>query len=124
MIHPTMPVNASCCLAGGLLEQAVCCGRYEEAFQRVLNLEDIGMVAWLCSQLDPGSILSQSPPVLSQLTLLSLTQQLGTDLQKVIVYCHTFCLLCCECARNTGRPQDLMFHPTFQYHSAHMQSSA
>lgn len=41
------------------------------------------MVAWLCSQVDPGSLLSHRPPALSQQILLSLIQQLGYDLFKV-----------------------------------------
>jgi len=40
-------------------------------------------VAWLCSQVDPGSLLSHRPPALSQQILLSLIQQLGYDLFKV-----------------------------------------
>ncbi|DBA67146.1 TPA: hypothetical protein ACH3X2_001468 [Trebouxia sp. C0005] len=56
--------------------------KYEEAFHKVLTLEDVGMVAWLCSQVDPGSLLSQRPPALSQQILLSLIQQLGYDLFK------------------------------------------
>ena len=46
-------------------------------------MENVGMVAWLCSQVDCGSLLSQRPPVLSQQILLSLMQQLGCDLLKV-----------------------------------------
>lgn len=57
--------------------------RYEEAFHNVLGLEDVGMVSWLCQQLDPGSVLSQNPPRLSQQLLLPLIQQLGHDLHKV-----------------------------------------
>ena len=49
----------------------------------MLTLEDVGMVAWLCSQVDPGSLLSHRPPALSQQILLSLIQQLGYDLFKV-----------------------------------------
>ncbi|DBB06573.1 hypothetical protein WJX77_011875 [Trebouxia sp. C0004] len=56
--------------------------KYEEAFHKVLTLEDVGMVAWLCSQVDPGSLLSHRPPMLSQQILLSLIQQLGYDLFK------------------------------------------
>lgn len=66
--------------------------RYEEAFHRVLSLEDISMVAWLCSQLDPGSLLSQNPPMLNQQILLPLIQQLGVDLSEVKP-AH-LCLLC------------------------------
>ena len=117
--YPMMPLHAErYCLAGVLSEQAVRCGRYEEAFQRVLNLEDISMVAWLCSQLDPGSILSQSPPVLSQLTLLSLIQQLGTDLLKVIL---TVCPFHSERACNTGKPRIWTLCPTSLCHVARMQ---
>ena len=46
-------------------------------------MEDVAMVAWLCGQVDPGSLLSQTPPVLSQQILLPLIQQLGHDLLKV-----------------------------------------
>ena len=60
----------------------LCC-RYEEAFLDVLDREDVSMVAWLCSQVDPGSLLSQKPPVLSQQILLPMLQQLGYDLLKV-----------------------------------------
>ena len=61
--------------------------RYEEAFHQVLSLEDVSMVAWLCSQLDPGSLLSQNPPMLNQQLLLPLIQQLGVELFKVIAVC-------------------------------------
>lgn len=57
--------------------------RYEEAFHKVLGLEDVGRVSWLCRQLDPGTILSQDPPKLSQQLLLPLIQQLGFDLLEV-----------------------------------------
>ena len=66
-----------CCKA------SVSCRRYEDAFHKVLTMEDVSRVAWLCSQVDPGSLLSQSPPVLSQQILLPLLQQLGCDLIKV-----------------------------------------
>ena len=62
--------------------------RYEEAFLDVLDREDVSMVAWLCSQVDPGSLLSQKPPVLSQQILLPMLQQLGYDLLKVQVSLH------------------------------------
>lgn len=68
--------------------------RYEEAFHKVLGLEDVGMVSWLCQQLDPGSVLSQSPPRLSQHLLLSLIQQLGHDLHKVCAWPHNLLVAC------------------------------
>ncbi len=62
------------------------------------------MVAWLCSQVEPGSLLSQKPPVLSQQILLPLIQQLGYDLLKVtaqhandggsLVCVHVSCCAC------------------------------
>lgn len=71
------------------------CGyRYEEAFHKVLGLEDVGMVSWLCQQLDPGSVLSQSPPRLSQHLLLSLIQQLGHDLHKVCAWPQNLLVAC------------------------------
>lgn len=54
----------------------------------MLTLEDVGMVAWLCSQVDPGSLLSHRPPVLSQQILLSLIQQLGYNMFKVRLPVH------------------------------------
>ena len=57
--------------------------RYEDAFGRVLDMADVGRVTWLCQQVDPAQLLGQDPLPLSQSVLLSLMQQLGTDLSKV-----------------------------------------
>ena len=67
----------------GSYSMFMACCRYEEAFHDVLIMEDVNMVAWLCSQVDPGSLLSQKPAVLSQQLLLPLMRQLGYDLLKV-----------------------------------------
>jgi hypothetical protein len=55
-------------------------GRFEEAFSRALGMQDLAIVAWLCSQVDIGSVLSMDPPALTQAVLLSLIQQLAADL--------------------------------------------
>ncbi len=57
--------------------------RYEEAFGRVLDMADVNRVTWLCQQLDAAQLLNQEPLPLSQSVLLSLMQQLGSDLSKV-----------------------------------------
>jgi hypothetical protein len=54
--------------------------RLEEAFSRALGMQDVGTVGWLCSQVDAASVLSRDPPALSQMVLLSLVQQLASDL--------------------------------------------
>ena len=57
--------------------------RYEEAFGRALNRGDLGTVAWLCKQADPVAVLAGGGgPALSQGVLLSLVQQLGSDLTQ------------------------------------------
>ncbi|BDA40748.1 probable enhancer of mRNA-decapping protein 4 [Coccomyxa sp. Obi] len=56
--------------------------KYEEAFGRVLDMADVSRVTWLCQQLDATQLLSQEPLPLSQSVLLSLMQQLGSDLSK------------------------------------------
>lgn len=37
-------------------------------------------MVWLCGQLDPAAVLGQEPTPLSQMVLLSLVQQLASDL--------------------------------------------
>lgn len=56
--------------------------RYEEAFTKALSLSDVSTVTWLCGQLDPA-ILSQEPAAVSQGVLLSLLQQLGSELASL-----------------------------------------
>ena len=50
---------------------------------RVLDMADVGRVTWLCKQLDPSQLLGADPPPLSQSVLLSLMQQLGSELAQV-----------------------------------------
>lgn len=78
-----MPTLAATCSLGQQLDTCLRGCRYEEAFHKVLGLEDVGMVSWLCQQLEPEFVLSQNPSRLSQQLLLPLIQQLGSDLQKV-----------------------------------------
>lgn len=46
-------------------------------------MSDVNRVTWLCQQLDPAQLLNQEPLPLSQSVLLSLMQQLGSQLGKV-----------------------------------------
>ena len=62
---------------------ACCCGRYEQAFNEALSAEDVDIVIWLCTHLDPAEVLSRQPAKLSQTIILALIQQLGQDLQQV-----------------------------------------
>ena len=59
------------------------CCRYEEVFAKALDMSDVDRVTWLCQQLDPIQLLNQEPLPLSQSVLLSLMQQLGSQLGKV-----------------------------------------
>lgn len=54
--------------------------KLEEAFNKALSLTDVGVVSWLCNQVDPTTLFTMSPPPLSQGVLLALVQQLGCDL--------------------------------------------
>ncbi|XP_022716655.1 enhancer of mRNA-decapping protein 4-like isoform X2 [Durio zibethinus] len=56
--------------------------KYDEAFTIALQRSDLSIVAWLCSQVDPRSILSTATFPLSQGVLLSLLQQLACDINK------------------------------------------
>ena len=49
----------------------------------MLDMSDVDRVTWLCQQLDPAQLLNQEPLPLSQSVLLSLMQQLGSQLGKV-----------------------------------------
>ena len=68
--------------------------RYEEAFGRVLDMADVGRVTWLCQQLDAAELLNQEPLPLSQSVLLSLMQQLGSDLARVRLLFPSFLHTC------------------------------
>ncbi|KAH7285370.1 hypothetical protein KP509_33G025800 [Ceratopteris richardii] len=56
--------------------------KYEEAFDKALSLTDVGVVSWLCNQVDLQAILTTTPLPLSQGVLLALIQQLGFDLRN------------------------------------------
>ncbi|WJX23092.1 hypothetical protein P8452_12337 [Trifolium repens] len=55
-------------------------GKFEEAFTGALHRSDVGIVSWLCSQVDLTGILTMIPLPLSQGVLLSLLQQLSCDI--------------------------------------------
>ncbi|KAK9857167.1 hypothetical protein WJX84_000114 [Apatococcus fuscideae] len=57
-------------------------GQYEQAFNDALSAEDVDIVIWLCTHLDPAEVLSRQPAKLSQTIILALIQQLGQDLQQ------------------------------------------
>ena len=52
----------------------------------MLDMSDVNRVTWLCQQLDPAQLLSQEPLPLSQSILLSLMQQLGSQLGKASIH--------------------------------------
>ncbi|EPS72410.1 hypothetical protein M569_02332 [Genlisea aurea] len=56
--------------------------KYDEAFTDALQRSDVGLVSWLCTQVDLAGILLMSPVPLSSGVLLSLLQQLGCDLSN------------------------------------------
>jgi enhancer of mRNA-decapping protein 4 len=56
--------------------------KFEEAFHKALQMSDVSIVSWLCTQADPQSLFSMVPLPLSQGVLLSLVQQLSCDLGK------------------------------------------
>ena len=62
------------------LQNLIRMGKFNEAFSKVLSLQDLNLLSWLCSIVDAPSTLAISPPVLSQMVLLSLLQQLSEDL--------------------------------------------
>ncbi|KAH9304800.1 hypothetical protein KI387_009204, partial [Taxus chinensis] len=58
--------------------------KFEEAFNKALTMNDVSIVSWLCSQVDPKSLFLMVPLPLSQGVLLALVQQLGHDLEHDI----------------------------------------
>ena len=60
----------------------------------MLDMSDVDRVTWLCQQLDPAQLLSQEPLPLSQSILLSLMQQLGSQLGKVSTHLEAAYALC------------------------------
>lgn len=55
-------------------------GRYEDAFVQGLSLQDVSIIAWLCSQVDAATVLNTEPLPLSQTVLLSLLQQVSAGM--------------------------------------------
>ncbi|GJD10459.1 Enhancer of mRNA-decapping protein 4 [Galdieria sulphuraria] len=55
---------------------------YEGAFLLALGASNLDIVEWLCEKLDCHALFQADEPPLSQVTLLSLIQQLGFDLQR------------------------------------------
>ena len=57
-------------------------GKYEEAFQKALGMSSVDTVTWMCGRCEPvrDEIFGAVPVPLSQTVLLSLMQQLSSDL--------------------------------------------
>jgi len=53
--------------------------RYEEAFTTALSKGDVELLSWLCSHSDEHDVFG-ARPALGQAVLLSLVQQLGSDI--------------------------------------------
>lgn len=64
------------------LERLVDDGQIEEAFTKALGLSSVEMVTWVCSKLDDRREAVFSSATLSQGVLLSLMQQLSSDLEE------------------------------------------
>ncbi|KAJ4816604.1 Enhancer of mRNA-decapping protein 4 [Rhynchospora pubera] len=54
--------------------------KFEEAFNMALQLTDVSIVSWLCSQVDLHALCTLVPVPLSQGVLLALLQQLACDI--------------------------------------------
>uniref|UniRef100_A0A674JHL9 Enhancer of mRNA-decapping protein 4 n=1 Tax=Terrapene triunguis TaxID=2587831 RepID=A0A674JHL9_9SAUR len=55
-------------------------GRLNQAFQQALTAADLNLVLYVCETMDPQQVFGQHPCPLSQPVLLSLIQQLSSDL--------------------------------------------
>lgn len=55
-------------------------GNLDAAFSKALGTSNLGIVSWLCSQVAPERVFGQHPCPLSPFVLLSLAQQLSSDL--------------------------------------------
>jgi enhancer of mRNA-decapping protein 4 len=66
------------------LGAAVDAGDFEGAFTKALGLSSVDLVAWTCSRAEARreAIFSSAPVALSQGVLLSLAQQLSSDLEE------------------------------------------
>ncbi|KAH7435538.1 hypothetical protein KP509_06G068900 [Ceratopteris richardii] len=54
--------------------------KLEEAFNKALSLGDVGVISWLCNQVDLAALFKMPTLPLSQRVLLALVHQLGCDL--------------------------------------------
>jgi enhancer of mRNA-decapping protein 4 len=54
--------------------------RVNDAFQQALSANDLSLVVWLCSRVNPSQLFAKSPIPLEQPVILSLIQQLASDL--------------------------------------------
>mmetsp|Transcript_1943 Transcript_1943/g.3102 ORF Transcript_1943/g.3102 Transcript_1943/m.3102 type:complete len:379 (-) Transcript_1943:103-1239(-) len=54
--------------------------KYEEAFSKVLHLENLKWVTWICQCVDSRHVFSKRPPVLTSPVVLALVHQLGFDM--------------------------------------------
>ncbi|PNJ61373.1 EDC4 isoform 14, partial [Pongo abelii] len=55
-------------------------GHLNQAFQQALTAADLNLVLYVCETVDPAQVFGQPPCPLSQPVLLSLIQQLASDL--------------------------------------------
>jgi len=60
------------------LQQLISAGQHERAFALALGKNQIAILTWLCSKLEPKCLTG--PPPMSQIILASLVQQLAIDL--------------------------------------------
>lgn len=70
----------------GILSQ----GKYDEAFQAALVAHNLSLVELTCEMVNCSQMFSQNPCPLSQSTLLSLIQQLGTNLENKTELKHDY----------------------------------
>ncbi|OQR91036.1 enhancer of mRNA-decapping protein [Achlya hypogyna] len=75
---PDSQFEAQCREIDGLLAAK----SYEVAFQTALGAENVALVFYTCGHAEPAAVLGSRPPVLSQMIVLCLVQQLGSDLQR------------------------------------------
>jgi len=62
------------------LQNLVSQGQQERAFAMALGKNDLGILLWLCSKMEPKSL--NGPPPMSQIIIMSLLQQLSAELES------------------------------------------
>ena len=62
------------------IKRALNAGNLDAAFSQALSTSNLEIVSWLCSQVPPDRVFGQHPCPLSPFVLLSLAQQLSSDL--------------------------------------------